>query len=194
VEPELVQGYVEEGTLRIERRDFAYLGEESRTAARAARVAQEQGKFREYHDALYENQGSGGTLSEEGLVDLARQLGLDTANFESDRASGRFEGGRELSVGRLRLHTTNLVSGIMFVLLGVVFIAYEGTSALSGLYEENGAVEVAFAAEQWARSIASNVPDALVLAVVLAVTLALVIAAYNRRKPRNASTGKAKIR
>ena len=62
------------------------------------------------------------------------------------------------------------------------------------LYEENGAVEVAFAAEQWARSFASNVPDALVLAVVLAVTLTLVIAAYNRRKPRNASTGKAKIR
>ena len=82
----------------------------------------------------------------------------------------------------------------MFVLLGVVFIAYEGTSALSGLYEENGAVEVAFAAEQWARSFASNVPDALVLAVVLAVALTLVIAAYNRRKPRNASTGKAKIR
>jgi cytochrome c biogenesis protein CcdA len=102
--------------------------------------------------------------------------------------------GRELSVGRLRLHTTNLVSGIMFVLLGVVFIAYEGTSALSGLYEENGAVEIAFAAEQWTRSFASNVPDALVLAVVLAVTLTLVIAAYNRRKPRNASTGKAKIR
>jgi protein-disulfide isomerase len=91
VEPELVQRYVEEGTLRIEWRDFAYLGEESRTAARAARVAQEQGKFREYHDALYENQGSRGTFSEEGLVDLARQLGLDTDSFESDLTSGRFE-------------------------------------------------------------------------------------------------------
>ncbi|HZY56948.1 MAG TPA: cytochrome c biogenesis CcdA family protein, partial [Rubrobacteraceae bacterium] len=40
--------------------------------------------------------------------------------------------GRELSIGRLRLHTTNLVSGIMFILLGTAFIAYEGTSALSG--------------------------------------------------------------
>jgi hypothetical protein len=30
--------------------------------------------------------------------------------------------------GRLRLHTTNLVS--VFILLGTLFIAYEGTSAL----------------------------------------------------------------
>ncbi|MCA1731915.1 MAG: cytochrome c biogenesis CcdA family protein, partial [Actinobacteria bacterium] len=62
--------------------------------------------------------------------------------------------GRELSIGRLRVHTTNLVSGIIFVLLGVVFIAYEGTSALSGLYEENGVVDLSYTAEGWANSLA----------------------------------------
>ena len=91
--------------------------------------------------------------------------------------------GRELRIGSLRVHTTNLISGLMFVLLGAVFIAYEGTSALSGLYEENGAVDVAYAAEQWTRSFANSVPDALVLAVVLAVALSLAIVAY-WRKPR----------
>ncbi len=90
--------------------------------------------------------------------------------------------GRELSIGPLRVHTTNLVSGLMFVLLGVVFIAYEGTSALSGLYEENGAVDVAYAAEQWARSVANIVPDVLVLAVALAAALLLAIRAYRRRR------------
>jgi cytochrome c biogenesis protein CcdA len=90
--------------------------------------------------------------------------------------------GRELSIGHLRVHTTNLVSGLMFILLGVVFIAYEGTSALSGLYEENGAVDVAYDAEQWARSLANIVPDALVLALVLAPALLLVIRAYRRRQ------------
>ncbi|MCA1716379.1 MAG: cytochrome c biogenesis CcdA family protein [Actinobacteria bacterium] len=96
--------------------------------------------------------------------------------------------GRELSIGPLHVHTTNLVSGLMFVLLGVVFIAYEGTSALSGLYEENGAVDVAYAAEQWARSLANTVPDTLVLAVALAAALLLAIRAYRRRqrKPRSA--------
>src|ERR671916_283922 len=68
--------------------------------------------------------------------------------------------GREVSVGPLRVHTTNLVSGLMFILLGMVFIAYEVTSVLSGLYEENGAVDVTYAAEQWVRSLANSVPDA----------------------------------
>jgi cytochrome c biogenesis protein CcdA len=94
--------------------------------------------------------------------------------------------GRELRLGRLRIHTTNLISGAMFILLGTVFITYEGTSALSGLYEENGAVDLAYAAELWAKSLAGSILDALVLAVALAVALSLVAAAYarRRRKPR----------
>jgi protein-disulfide isomerase len=93
VEPELIEKYVDNGTLRFEWRDFAYLGQESKTAAQAARAAQEQGKFWEYHDLLYQNQGSinGGTYSDDKLVGLARQLGLDIESFESGLASGRFE-------------------------------------------------------------------------------------------------------
>ncbi len=70
----------------------------------------------------------------------------------------------------------------MFILLGIVFIAYEGTSALSGLYEENGAIDLAYDAEQWSRSLANIVPDALVLAVALAAALLLAIRAYRRRQ------------
>ncbi len=88
-----MERYVEDGTLRMEWRDFAYLGQESRTAAQAARAAQEQGKFWEYHDALYRNQGSinGGTFSYEKLIELAEEVGLDTESFESGLTSGRFE-------------------------------------------------------------------------------------------------------
>jgi cytochrome c biogenesis protein CcdA len=95
--------------------------------------------------------------------------------------------GRELRLGRLRIHTTNLISGAMFVLLGTVFIAYEGTSALSGLYEENGAVDLAYAAELWANSLSGSILDTLVLAAALAVALSLAAAAYvrRRRKPRD---------
>jgi cytochrome c biogenesis protein CcdA len=89
--------------------------------------------------------------------------------------------GRELSWGRLRVHTTNLISGLMFVLLGAVFIAYEGTSALSGLYEAYGAANVSYAAEQWVSSLTNVVPNALVLAVVLVTTLLLAVVTYGRR-------------
>jgi protein-disulfide isomerase len=84
-----VERYVESGTLRLEWRDFPYLGQESVNAALAARAAQDQGKFWEYHDLLYENQSGG--FSEERLIELAREAGLDVERFEEDLASGRFE-------------------------------------------------------------------------------------------------------
>ncbi len=80
---------MEDGTLKIEWHDFPYQGEESTNAALAARAAQEQGKFWEYHDLLYENQGSGnsGAFSDENLSGFARELGLDMERFESDFGS-----------------------------------------------------------------------------------------------------------
>ena len=85
-----MESYVEDGTLRLEWRDFPYLGQESANAALAARAAQDQGKFWEYHDLLYENQSGG--FSDERLIELAREAGLDVEKFEEDLASGRFEG------------------------------------------------------------------------------------------------------
>src|SRR5918997_1464192 len=109
-------------------------------------------------------------------------LGMAALWDRLDLGQRPFLRGRELSVGRLRLHTTNLFSGAMFILLGTVFIVYEGTSALSGLYEAYGAVDLAFAAERWAGSFARGVPDALVLAVTLVAALALALLASRRRR------------
>jgi len=83
--------------------------------------------------------------------------------------------GREASIGKLRLHTTNLISGTMFILLGVLFIAYEGTSALSGLYESNGATDLAFAAEAWAGDIAGRIPETALLAALVTLLAALLV-------------------
>ena len=89
MEPKLYKEYVKDGTLRIEWRDFPYRGEESVNAAVAARAAQAQGKFWEYHDLLYDSQFSG--FSDENLTALAREAGLDTQRFEGDYSSGRYE-------------------------------------------------------------------------------------------------------
>ena len=79
--------------MRLEWRDFPYLGEESRRAAVAARAAQEQGRFWEYHDLLYENQGSknAGAFSDESLIGFAREAGLDVERFESSFKGGKYE-------------------------------------------------------------------------------------------------------
>ncbi len=73
----------------MEWRDFPYRGQESVNAALAARAAQEQGKFWEYHDLLYKTQAQG--FSEGRLMDLADQTGLDVKQFHSSLESGKNE-------------------------------------------------------------------------------------------------------
>ena len=100
--------------------------------------------------------------------------------------SRRWLRGREVALGKFRLHTTNLISGAMFVLLGVLFIAYEGTSALSGLYESSGATDLALAAEQWINNTAPWIPTAAIVAA-LAV---LLIWGWLRRGGSKDASGK----
>ena len=90
MEPKLYKEYVQDGTLRIEWRDFPYRGRESVNAAVAARSAQAQGKFWEYHDLLYQEQASG--YSDENLTSYAKEIGLDTKRFEDDYESARYAG------------------------------------------------------------------------------------------------------
>lgn len=89
--------------------------------------------------------------------------------------------GREISLGALRVHTTNLVSGAMFILVGALFIAYEGTSALSGFYESNGATDLAFAAQAWAQDVAERIPETALLAALVAILAALLARSRLRR-------------
>lgn len=89
----MMKKYVESGVLRMEWRDFPYQGQESVNAALAARAAQEQGKFWEYHDLLYENQApaNSGGYSDENLTKLAREAGLDVDKFQKSFQSGKFQ-------------------------------------------------------------------------------------------------------
>ena len=88
-----MQRYINDGTLRLEWHDFPYIGRESRRAAIAARAAQEQGKFWEYHDILFENQKgeNNGAFSDENLVAFAEEAGLDVERFEAALESGEYE-------------------------------------------------------------------------------------------------------
>ncbi|WP_338931395.1 cytochrome c biogenesis CcdA family protein [Streptomyces netropsis] len=73
--------------------------------------------------------------------------------------------GRELRVGRLRLHTTSLVSGLFFIGIGVLFLAYDGTTGLPGILDADQEFEL----EQLASRIGNAVPDYALLAVIALV-------------------------
>jgi protein-disulfide isomerase len=87
-EPALIAQYVNTGKVRLEWRDFPFLGPESTKAAVAARAAGRQGRFWQYHDALYAEQHpeNSGAVTDAYLVGLAGRLKLDTARFTADMA------------------------------------------------------------------------------------------------------------
>ncbi|MDB1088674.1 cytochrome c biogenesis CcdA family protein [Streptomyces sp. ACA25] len=100
-----------------------------------------------------------------------------------DLGRRRWLRGRAFTVGRLRLHTVSLLSGVFFILIGVVFLRFSGTAALPGLLGADREVRL----EQWAHSVGSAVSDTgllLALAAVLAVALALRLRADRARRVR----------
>ena len=86
--PEILQRY--NGKVMVVFRDFPVHGNISITAAIAADCANEQGKFWEYHELLYEKQ-------KEWIFNLtmlsvyAHQLGLNLSKFEACMDSRKYE-------------------------------------------------------------------------------------------------------
>lgn len=90
--------------------------------------------------------------------------------------------GRTVRFGRFELHTTSLLSGLFFVVLGTVFLAFDGTTALPGLLS----VDDSFAVEERVSSLGRAVPDWALLVIVVAV-VAVVLAVRGWRGRRSAA-------
>lgn len=91
-EPKIRENYVQAGKVKFIWRDFAFLGEESFLAAEAARCANDQGKFWEYHDILFRRQNgeNQGAFAKENLKTFAGELGLDQTKFSACLDSGKY--------------------------------------------------------------------------------------------------------
>ncbi|GGO59650.1 cytochrome c biogenesis CcdA family protein [Streptomyces lasiicapitis] len=89
-----------------------------------------------------------------------------------DLGRRRWLRGRVFRVGRFELHTTSVLSGLFFVLLGALFLAYDGAAALPGLLNEDDS----FAVQEWAGQVADSVPDWVLLVGVVVVAGAVFLA------------------
>lgn len=81
VEPVLRAQYIDTGKVKMVFRNFAFLGPESVASAEAAACAAAQGKFWEYHEALYaaeakDGQERNGNLDRQEFLQLAEDLKL----------------------------------------------------------------------------------------------------------------------
>jgi len=88
----IVQNYVETGKANLIFVDLAFLGRDSPKAAAATYCAEEQGKYWEYHDLLYNYQEGvdSGWANSERLKAFASSLELDMELFDSCVDSGKF--------------------------------------------------------------------------------------------------------
>lgn len=91
--PELVKKYVDKGVLRIEWRDFPYLGDDSWKGARAGRAAADQDKFWEFHDAMYADppKTNSGEMTDKFLRGIADDVGMDVQQFTDDMKSDKYK-------------------------------------------------------------------------------------------------------
>ncbi len=103
-ETEIVKNYVDTGKVKMIFKDFTIIGQDSVTAANAAHCAQEQGKFWEYHDALYDNWAGENTgwASSKNLLGLAKQVGLSEEQFNECMTKAKYANIVQESVSNAR--------------------------------------------------------------------------------------------
>ncbi|MEK9158048.1 MAG: DsbA family protein [Patescibacteria group bacterium] len=87
-----IKEYVETGKARFVWKDYAFLGQESNWSAEAARCANDQGKFWQYHDYLFSHQGAenSGAFSKANLKKFAVAIGLNAGQFNTCLDSGKY--------------------------------------------------------------------------------------------------------
>lgn len=82
---EIEDKYVSTGKVRIVFNHFAFIGDESTRAAEASECANEQGKFWQYADTLFNNQAgeNQGAFNDANLEKFAQEVGLDMTQYRT---------------------------------------------------------------------------------------------------------------
>jgi len=85
--------YIDTGKVKMVYRDFPLesIHPQARPAAEAGECADEQGKFWEYHDKLFENQQIWASSGKEELKKYAEELGLDSDKFNDCLDSSKYK-------------------------------------------------------------------------------------------------------
>jgi protein-disulfide isomerase len=91
-ESQIHDNYIKTGKAKLIFKDFTIIGQDSVIAAHASHCADEQGKFWEYHDVLYQNWNgeNNGWASAQNQLKFAQDVGLDQTAFTECMASEKY--------------------------------------------------------------------------------------------------------
>lgn len=129
--------------------------------------------------ATRESPWQGGALLAVYALGMAAPLLVLAAVWDRfDLGGRRWLRGRTLSISRVRVHTTSLVAGLLFIAVGVVFLRYDGTAGLTGSLGFGDLTDLEYAAQRSATEWAARLPTE---ALLLAVVLVAAVVAWRRR-------------
>ena len=131
--------------------------------------------------ATQESPWQGGVLLAVYALGMAAPLLVLAALWDRyDLGRRRWLRGRTLSLGRLRVHTTALVSGVLFIVIGVIFLRYDGTAGLTGSLGIGDLTDLEFSAQQAVAEWTAGVPGWV---VPLLIALVALHVAWRRTRP-----------
>ena len=100
-----------------------------------------------------------------------------------DLGNRRWLWGRAPSLGPVRVHTTSLLAGLLFIVVGAVFLRHDGTAGLTGSLGMGDLTDVEYTAQRTVTEWAAQVPA---WALPLVVALIALVVAWRRRPRRTA--------
>ncbi|WP_327116415.1 thioredoxin domain-containing protein [Streptomyces sp. NBC_01341] len=137
-EPELIRRYVDDGTLRIEWRNFPIFGEASEAAARAAWAAGRQDRFWAFHRAAYAEDAKEKGFGKARLRVLAGQAGVkDLDRFARDADSP--QAAEAVRVDREQAYGIGATSTPSFLVNGRPLAGAQPTAVFTQAVEEAAA-------------------------------------------------------
>lgn len=116
--PAITRDYIETGKVNLVFVDLAFLGSDSPKAAQASYCAEDQGKYWDYHDLLYNSQEpkiDGGWANAERLKAFAFSLGLDMNLFDSCLDSGKYSKRVQHNIQQAKDHGVKGTPGFFIV-------------------------------------------------------------------------------
>ncbi|MDH6676466.1 cytochrome c biogenesis protein CcdA [Rhodococcus sp. LBL1] len=138
---------------------------------------------------------AGGGAGYGGLLMAVYALGMTVPLFVLALLWDRFDlgrrpwlRGRQITLGPVRTHTTSLVSGLLFVALGVLFLVTDGTANLGAVMGVDDQFSLQVTLSDWARTVSDT---GVLLAIVLVLFAVVAVRVVRRRRSESESESAA---
>ncbi len=113
---------------------------------------------------------SGGLLLATYALGMAAPLFVLAALWDRlDLGGKRWLRGKTLQLGPARVHSTSLVSGVLFVVIGILFLRYDGTAGITAVLGLGDTSDLEFAAQHAISQLTAAIPAWTLPAAVAAL-------------------------